>query len=120
MAASFLVAAGVSFAVEGSNFVAPSVGVGRLRLYNTLPCNVTVSCGGDEFLMVRGGCYERSVVGVEGSRSLPYEIRGSCHNASGEFLVQEEAAVGYYFEGSEVKFYEDVREKEELGRPLVR
>lgn len=121
--ASFLVAAGVSFAVESTNYVLPNSGEAQLRIYNTLSCDVSVSClklNTTKFSIAKGDYYKNINVEIQGNQTLPYEISSSCVNVSGNFLLYEKNTIGYYFKGKEVIFFLDQIEKEALGHPLVR
>lgn len=121
--ASFLVAAGVSFAVESTNYTLPGAGETQLRIYNTLPCEMSVSCvelNNTEFSIPERGYYVNVDIKVEGNASFPYEITGPCLNVSGSFLLHEENTIGYYFTEKRAVFFFDEIKREDLGLPLVR
>lgn len=121
--ASFLVAAGVSFAVESTNYTLPKTGEAQLRIYNTLPCDVTVSCpklNTTTFSIAQLDYYKNINVAIEGNQTLRYTISSACLNISDNFLLYEKNTIGYYFKENQAVFFLDVIEKETLGRPLVR
>lgn len=111
--ASFLMAAGVSFAIESANDLVR----GQLRVYNTLPCDVTISCGSEVIPLTKGGYYKNT---THTNQSLPFELKSPCANISDHFLLHESKVATYFFKDNKtVALFHDV-EKEELGLPLVR
>lgn len=121
--ASFIVTAGISYAVESTNYVLPTAGEAQLRIYNTLPCGVSISCAELEetpFFVAQGDYYKNTDVRIEGNQSFPFELASACGNISGNFLLYETEIVGYYFKEDEAVFFSDEIEKEDIGLPLVR
>lgn len=121
--ASFLIAAGVSFAVESSNYQPPEMGKAQLRIYNTLPCDVSVSClnlNSTPFLIAKGAYYKNVDFAINGNQSLPFELKSSCVNISSSFLLHENHAIGYFFEEEQIVTFHEEIEKNNLGLPLVR
>lgn len=117
---SFLMAAGVSFAIENTNNIVVNSAEGHLRVYNTLPCNASISYNSTVVSLVKGGYHENTTLTVHGNQTLPFELKSSCANISDNFLLLEGKVSSYFFKRNEtVSLFHD-GEKEELGLPLVR
>lgn len=123
VAVSFICAAGISYKVESVKYVLPSAGETQLRVYNTLPCNVTITSPQiDEkpFVITKGDYYVNTEIKIEGNRSFPFELTSSCADISGNFELYEESTIGYYFKENDAIFFVDGIETEELLKPFVR
>lgn len=123
VAVSFICAAGISYEVETVKYVLPNAGEAQLRIYNTLPCNVTITSQQIDavpFLIAQGDYYANTEIKIDGNQSFPFELTSSCANLSGSFSLYEESAIGYYFKGNDAIFFIDAIETEELLKPFVR
>lgn len=124
-ALSFIVSACVALALETTYPTLPSKGNGQIRIYNTLPCNVTILCpsiNSSPFTISHGNFYENVDLNVEVNASYSYTLTNSCSNISGALNLYEEQAVGYYFDGinTNLKYVIDDISKHERGLPKFR
>lgn len=122
-ALAFIISACLSLALEQTYPILPSAGNGQIRMYNTLPCDVSVSAkflNSTDFNIAAGGYYRNVDLKLQGNTSFPYAVSSSCASFSGEFVVYEGISVGYFFNNSrEVSFVENVA-KHDKGLPKIR
>lgn len=122
-AISFIVSAGIWLAIEAKNPVLPSAGNGQIRIYNTLPCAVTVSSQIDPngtFSIPQGDYYKNIDLDLNGNQSIPYSLTSTCGSFSGTFDVYEGESAGYFFNGSTSVFFLDDVSIEDDGLPRIR
>lgn len=122
-AISFIVSAGIWLAIEAKNPILPSAGNGQIRVYNTLPCTVTVSSqiAPNETISIPQGDYYKNIdLELTGNQSFPYSLTSTCGNFNGTFEVYEGASVGYFFNNSTSQFFLDDVSIEDDGLPRIR
>lgn len=122
-ALAFVCSGCVSLALEATYPVLPSAGNGQIRIYNTLPCSIDISTNlvsSGSIFLASGDYYQNIDVELSGNKTFSYSLQSNCGNLSGNFEVYEENAVGYYFDGSGAKFFEDDVSKHLKGLPQVR
>lgn len=122
-ALAFVCSACVFLVLEATYPVLPTAGNGQIRFYNTLACDVDITTdlvNSSKIAVPRGDYYKNIDLELYGNKSFSYFIHSDCANFSGKFEVYEEKAVGYYFDGSEIKFFEDDVSKHLKGLPQVR
>lgn len=122
---AFVASACVALALETTYPTLPSKGNGQIRIYNTLPCDVSISCPGinlSSFEITQGDFYTKIDLVVEGKIKYPYTLTSTCSNLTGEFTVYEEEAIGYYFVNvnTEPELIIDDVSKHEKGLPKIR
>lgn len=124
VAISFICAAGISYKVDSVKYVLPNAGEAQIRIYNTLPCDVTINCAGiDEnpFTIEKGAFYVNTDIKTEGAnQTYEFQLESSCVNINGNFSLYDESTIGYYFKEDEAIFFVDEIEPEELLTPLIR
>lgn len=124
VAISFVCGAAMSYQVESERYMLPSAGEAQLRVYNTLPCDVTISSLKIEevpFVILKGDYYVNTEVKIANNQSFPFELTSSCANISGSFLLYEENTSGYYFKGTDTTFFVDEIQPDESSlKPLIR
>lgn len=124
VAISFICAAGISYKVDSVKYVLPDVGEAQIRIYNTLPCDVTIKCAGiDEnpFTIEKGAFYVNTdVKTVGGNQSYDFQLESTCVNINGNFALYDATTIGYYFKENETILFVDEIEPEELLTPLIR
>lgn len=124
-AVSFIISACIWLAIEAKNPVLPSEGNGQIRIYNTLPCNVTVTSTIDpkgSFAIAQGDYYKNIDLALDG-KNLTYGYSATdCSGTqiSGEFVVFDGESVGYFYNGSAFEFFLDDVSIEDDGLPRVR
>lgn len=123
-AVSFIVSACIWLAIEAKNPILPSAGNGQIRIYNTLPCDVTITSDIDpngSFTILQGEYYKNIDLEVNGTRNFPYILTSSCYNSSSEtFNIVEEESIGYFFNNSvSASFVDDVSIDDD-GLPRIR
>lgn len=124
-AVSFVVSACIWLAIEAKSPILPSEGNGQIRIYNTLPCDVTVASTIDSngtFLIAQGDYYKNIDLELNGSNTTyPYNIT-DCNGAiiSGSFNVYDGESVGYFYNGASFEFFLDDVSIEDDGLPRVR
>lgn len=122
-ALGFACSACVSLALEATYPVRPSAGNGQIRIYNTLPCNINITsdlANSGSFFLASGDYYRNIDVELSDNKTFLYSLQSNCANFSDSFEVYEGKAVGYYFDSSGAKFFEDDVSKHLKGLPQVR
>lgn len=124
VAISFCCAAGMSYKVESIKYVLPETGEAQIRIYNTLPCDITIDCKQIQetpFTIQKGEHYTNIDLKITGNATYDFELESSCANISGNFLLYEENSIGYYFNENQAVFLVDEIETEaSLLKPLIR
>lgn len=120
-----MVSACIWLAIEAKSPILPSEGNGQIRIYNTLPCDVTVASTIDSngtFVIAQGDYYKNIDLELNGSNTTyPYSIT-DCSGAliNGSFNVYDGESVGYFYNGASFEFFLDDVSIEDDGLPRVR
>lgn len=120
---AFLISACVALVLESTYPVEPSSGNGQIRIYNTLPCDISVSCNElspSLFSIDTGTFYAKVDLEVSENVTYPYEISSDCLHLTGNFYLLESESVGYYFSTNGMNAFIDRVSKHEKGLPMVR
>lgn len=124
IAISFVCAAGISYKVEGVKYVLPNAGEAQLRIYNTLPCDVTITCTAIEenpFTIQKGEYYANTDIKTEGNnQTYEFQLDSSCISTTGNFSLYDQSTIGYYFKEEQAIFFVDEVKTEELLKPSIR
>lgn len=121
-AVAFLISACISLALESTYPVLPSEGNGQIRIYNTLPCDISVNAPelSSDFTISRGDYYRNIDITLEGNKSYSYSITSNCRNVAGSFEVYEGYSAGYFINASDMVYFDDDVAKHDKGLPKIR
>lgn len=122
---SFVITACVSLALEATYPILPSSGQGHIRIYNTLPCDISINCpeiASSSFLVNQRDLYQNIDLKLQGNDTYVYEVSSSCYSNTGQLAVYEEQAVAYYFRktNESASFFLDDISKHNKGMPKIR
>lgn len=122
---SFIITALIALILENTYPVLPSEGKGQLRVYNVLPCDLTLKAeqlnNGNEIKIPQLD-FATFYLSLKDVNNYDYAINGNCYTSSGSFKVMEANASGYYFyeKDKEGEFMIDNIAKLITGLPDVR
>lgn len=116
---AFIISAIVELQLEKTYAVVPGVGEAQLRIYNGLPCQVSVSFNGaTEYIESLDRYQNQHLDAILGD--MEYSITSTCSNTmSGNFTVASEKAYSYYIRTNGVQQWLDNPEKSSTGLPLI-
>lgn len=127
---AFIASALVEMQLESSTYPAlPNGGEAQLRLYNTLPCNYSVSTSLPEHLEFQLGAldmYQARVSTIGGFRytMTPIAETGAggvvCPTMQGMFELSERKASGYFINGQALTAFNDTPAQSRSGDPALR
>lgn len=122
-AIAFVISACIWLALEAKAPVLPSEGNAQIRIYNTLPCNVTIMSEIDPkntFTISKGDFYTNIDLEQQGNKSFPFSLTNSCAQLQGNFELYEGESSGYYFTNGATAFFLDDVSISEDGFPRIR
>lgn len=121
-AVAFAISASISLALENENPILPSTGIGQLRIYNNLKCDVKLQSEIKTNNIASMTTLEMINLEVNKIKSMNYALISDCpiKNKDGQFEIKEKTAVGYFFQDDQFVKFEDSIEKEETGLPRIR
>ncbi|KAF2878618.1 hypothetical protein ILUMI_27551 [Ignelater luminosus] len=125
-AASYVITAFVALALETEYPVLPRDGNAQLRIFNVLPCEITVECqqlnNGLPIKLPTFAQFTSINIPVTGTNKFSYSMTGSCSSAKGEFSITEKEAAAYYFKenNKEPTYLKDDVDKLVNANPNVR
>lgn len=102
IAISLMGAGIVSVVMENRYPELPVTGEGQIRIYNTFPCDVTISCRDLKFenVTVPSGGHLSKISKVKACKDHPYIINSTCYNNSGHFQICEQEDLSYFFKNN--------------------
>lgn len=123
-AISFIISAAICLSLESTYPVLPHATNGQLRIYNALPCKMTIATKGlteKDIIIPPGGNYTNIDIDVNKTRSFDY-IANGCGSTSGKFMVYEEKSTAYLFNQTDAPAFElaDDVDKTSNGNPKLR
>lgn len=110
MSIAFIFSGCVSLSIEAAKPILPTAGSGEIVIYNTLACDADITSNltsSGQIFIASGDYYKNANVQLSGNKTFPYYLKSSCANFPGKFEVYESSTVGYYFDGFEMKPFED-------------
>ena len=126
-AISFIVSAIIYIKLESQYPTLPHALNGHIRIYNNLPCDVTITARdfSDVPIIINNmDFYEKIDLEVKDNQNYDYSYTGTCTTGgSGKFKVVENESSGYYFISNQInaiEYFEDDNAKQEKGLPRIR
>ncbi|KAK5642904.1 hypothetical protein RI129_009071 [Pyrocoelia pectoralis] len=123
-AVSFIVSAVICLSLESTYPILPHATNGQLRIYNALPCKITIATKGlteKDIIIPPGDNYTNIDIDVIQRRSFDYVANG-CGSTSGKFMVYEKKSTAYLFNETNIPAFElaDDVDKTTNGNPKLR
>lgn len=127
-ALAFAISASVSLAIEAENPVLPAEGNGQLRIFNTLPCDMSINApklSGSPFDIKSKEFAAFIDLDVKGKVRFEADITASCYNggltSKQQLMLIEEQAVGYYFKANKEQLspFKVTVKKPSKGLPII-
>ncbi|KAB0790799.1 hypothetical protein PPYR_15309 [Photinus pyralis] len=121
---SFIISAVICLFLESTFPILPHATNGQLRIYNALPCDITIAAkelAEGNIVIPPGNNYTNIDIEVLQRRTFAYTASG-CGSTEGKFIVTEKRSTAYLFNQTEHPAYEleDNVDKNKNGNPKLR